>query len=206
MLGCIGSRWARRATLGIAALATLAGCGSASAGGVTPSPSPNIQAQALAFAQCMRSHGVNMPDPQVSGSGSGAQFSIRISDSGGSGPGKGSPAMQAAMSACQKYMPRFGGPGSQTPDPQRQAQMLQFSQCMRTHGIADFPDPSGGGVILQGGPNSNSDINPSSPVFQSAQQACQHFLPERGQQQLNVQDGGAGPGGGSGEVISGSSN
>jgi len=52
---------------------------------------------------------------------------------------------------------------------------LGFSQCMRAHGVSDFPDPSSGGAI---------SVNPSevrSPAFQSAQQACRHLLPARGQ-------------------------
>ena len=42
---------------------------------------------------------------------------------------------------------------SPTPNPSDQyAQILAYSQCMRTHGITDFPDPQtgpGGGVGLQ---------------------------------------------------------
>jgi hypothetical protein len=50
--------------------------------------------------------------------------------------------------------------------------MLAFSQCMRKHGITNFPDPifSNNGVRLQLA--QSSGINPSSPAFQSAQKAC----------------------------------
>ena len=51
---------------------------------------------------------------------------------------------------------------------------LKFAQCMRSHGVSNFPDPGshGGGfqVQLAGG------TNPSSPAFQAAQQACQKIL------------------------------
>jgi hypothetical protein len=57
-----------------------------------------------------------------------------------------------------------------------QQKALAFSACMRKHGLPDFPDPtftSAGGIGIRvhlGGPN--SDLNPSSPVFQAAQKAC----------------------------------
>jgi hypothetical protein len=137
----------------------------------------NPQAAALAFAQCMRAHGVNVGDPTVSGGGSGGgQVHVEI---GTGGLAKGSPQMQAAMTACQKYLPQIGGNGSGTPDPAHQAQALQFAQCMRSHGVADFPDPSSsGGIAING--NAHPDLNPNNPVFQSAQTACQHYLPGKG--------------------------
>jgi hypothetical protein len=47
---------------------------------------------------------------------------------------------------------------------------LQFSQCMRAHGVSDFPDPSPGG-----GYNFNA-VSTSSPTFQAAQSACQKYF------------------------------
>jgi hypothetical protein len=54
---------------------------------------------------------------------------------------------------------------------------IKFSDCMRSHGIPNFPDPSaGGGIQLSSG----SGINPASPAFQSAQKACGKLLPGGG--------------------------
>jgi hypothetical protein len=55
------------------------------------------------------------------------------------------------------------------------AQALDFSRCMREHGVANFPDPSahGGGISIGGG----SGVNPQSPAFQAAQNSCKHLLP-----------------------------
>jgi len=119
------------------------------------------------FSACMRAHGLpNFPDPDSHGA---------ISVGAGSGIDPSSPKFQAAQKACQSLLPNGG-----TPTPQQLAQMekkaLAFSACMRKHGLPDFPDPdfsSGGGIgirIRLGGPN--SDLNPSSPVFQAAQKAC----------------------------------
>jgi hypothetical protein len=53
---------------------------------------------------------------------------------------------------------------------------LAYSRCMRAHGISDFPDPnSQGGIALNGGPG--SDLNPSSPRFKAATNACKPLLP-----------------------------
>jgi hypothetical protein len=48
---------------------------------------------------------------------------------------------------------------------------------MRSHGVSNFPDPSpGGGIQI----NSSSGINPQSPAFQSAQNACSKLMPGGG--------------------------
>ena len=49
------------------------------------------------------------------------------------------------------------------------ASPLAFAQCMRNHGIHDFPDPdSRGNFDLAGG----TDLNSSNPTYQAATQAC----------------------------------
>jgi hypothetical protein len=51
---------------------------------------------------------------------------------------------------------------------------LRFSKCMRSHGVSSFPDPgAGGGIQLSAG----SGINPFSPAFKAAQEACHRLLP-----------------------------
>jgi hypothetical protein len=53
---------------------------------------------------------------------------------------------------------------------------LAYSRCMRAHGITDFPDPNAqGGLDLNGAPG--SDLNPSSPQFKAADNACKSLLP-----------------------------
>ena len=54
----------------------------------------------------------------------------------------------------------------------------KFAACMRAHGVSSFPDPNSQGAI-QIGPSSG--IDPSSPKFRAAQQACQKLLPNGGQ-------------------------
>lgn len=74
------------------------------------------------------------------------------------------------------------GCGSSSSSPSASAgskyqQAVRYSECMRTHGVANFPDPSRGGGILvhAGGPGG---INPASPAFASAQRACAKLGPK----------------------------
>jgi hypothetical protein len=51
---------------------------------------------------------------------------------------------------------------------------LKYSQCMRSHGVANFPDPNtGGGISISSG----SGIDPASPQFQAAEKACREYFP-----------------------------
>jgi hypothetical protein len=45
---------------------------------------------------------------------------------------------------------------------------------MRSHGIVKFPDPNGqGGFAIN---NGTAGIDANSPLYQSAQRACQHYM------------------------------
>ena len=52
----------------------------------------------------------------------------------------------------------------------------KFAQCMRAHGVPDFPDPVNGGFHITSGPG--SDLDPGSPQFAAANTACKAFSPE----------------------------
>jgi hypothetical protein len=57
--------------------------------------------------------------------------------------------------------------GSSTPSHHASNGGIKFADCMRSHGVPNFPDPSpGGGIQIPNG------VNPQSPAFQSAQKAC----------------------------------
>ena len=57
----------------------------------------------------------------------------------------------------------------------RQSQQLQFAQCMRSHGVTNFPDPSASGGTLNA--ISAAGINTQSPTVQAALQACKQYTP-----------------------------
>jgi hypothetical protein len=65
--------------------------------------------------------------------------------------------------------------------------MQAFAQCMRDEGIANFPDPVGGGINLKG-----SGLDPNAPEFRAAHEACVSLLPQPpGRARV---EGGPGPG------------
>jgi hypothetical protein len=163
-----------------AAALTLAACGSE-----TPS-SANTQAKReaaqLKFARCMRDHGVNVPDPKPGGDG--GPGNIRVG-----GPGKDAIApgvMQRADAACRKYLEAVAPKLSPEQQAQLRDQALKFARCMRSHGV-DMPDPEVGNgglrITIRGGPGSKGSLNPSSPAFKDAQEACKAFQPKRATQE-----------------------
>jgi len=79
-----------------------------------------------------------------------------------------SPAFQSAMSACQKLI--TGGASKPGVSAAQKLAALKFSQCMRTHGVSNFPDPvfKNGRIGLGIGPGNN----PNSPAFLQAEKAC----------------------------------
>jgi hypothetical protein len=184
----------------------LTGCGKpAGAAGSMPSASSKaaIEQAQLQFTRCMRDHGANVQDAKPD-TGGGGSTAFQIQGNGDKG------ALDAAMQACQKYMPKAGGP---PPDPAQQQQMLdralKFAQCMRQHGV-NMPDPQASGDgkgIMQQGPDS---IDPKGKTFQEAQKACEQFFgppggAKGGQEPSTQIQGGDGKGGG-GLVIGGNGN
>jgi hypothetical protein len=126
------------------------------------------QSQQLQFAQCMRSNGVpNYPDPSASGGTLGALSAAGIDTH--------SASYQAALQACKRYTPA----GNLTPAQSAadNAKGIEFAQCMRSHGVPNFPDPTSG---PNGEPAVNlgpAGIDPNTPTFQAANRACQKVVP-----------------------------
>jgi hypothetical protein len=159
----------------MAAIALLAAaCGGGGSGSSGTGHSTTYQKE-LAFSQCMRAHGVpNFPDP-----GSNGVIAIQANPAGGAG--KGSPSkdqriggaqMTRANRDCAHLLPNGGVPTA-AQQQQMRNQALRFAECMRAHGIANYPDPStGGGPTTIGG----SGINIQSPQFQAANRACSKDL------------------------------
>jgi hypothetical protein len=161
---------------GAAITVLAAGCG----GSAAPAASPPTYAQEIALVGCMRSHGVpNFPDPSASG-GYSLSPNGSLTGAGGGSVDINSSQAQAAYGDCQHLIP--GGPSlsqlEQDVQQEQQAQAqalpleLKYSQCMRSHGVPNFPSP--------GQPTASpgrSPININSPTFLAATSACQHLLP-----------------------------
>jgi hypothetical protein len=87
---------------------------------------------------------------------------------------KGSPSL-SGVSSSGGAGPSGGQSSTFSMARGNEAAMLAYAQCMRSHGVANFPDPNGQGVI-QG-----SGIDVGSASFQAADKACRHVLPNGGQ-------------------------
>jgi hypothetical protein len=182
LAGCGGGA----SSSGVAHLSTGTSGGSAADGAgksSTPETNASTQQKMVAYSQCMRTHGVpEFPEPTE------GHLLVHSSDHNGQvrGVNPQSSQFQAAQKVCGKLMPEGG-----TPSPAQQAKAqesaLKFSQCMRTHGVPNFPDPtfSGGGAKLTLKAGGANGIDPNSPQFKAAQKTCQSLMPPKG-----------GPGGG----------
>jgi hypothetical protein len=140
-----------------------AGCG-----GSTGKPSSSVTtnvAKAVAYANCMREHGV---DVSV---GSNGSINITGGGSGGGGSSAGQQQSQSAEKACQKLQPPVSGQ-AQAHQEAALKQALKYTQCMRSHGMPDFPDPT----EITGRPIGFSDVDANSPAYPKANQICQPLL------------------------------
>jgi hypothetical protein len=146
--------WATRNTataiIATTALAMLAAaCSSPSSAGGSPNSGRSANSpSAVGYSACMRSHSVpNFPDPTGSGGipKESAQH-LGVSDS----------QFSAAQQACQRLLPATGGSLSASSlqqcflaavCPQALVQQAvnagrEFAQCMRSHGVPNWPDPT----------------------------------------------------------------
>lgn len=122
--------------------ATAAGCSSGRHASATTSPSVNDQALALSiglqFAQCARQHGrPDFPDPA-------------IQDGALAFPGASKEDQLAVQDACVSILRRLPASMRQQnrpPTADELAKLRQFAQCMRQHGVPDWPDPKSDGTF-----------------------------------------------------------
>lgn len=149
-----------------AALALLSGCGS----GTTSSKGPKAQhstgtSSPIQLAQCARAHGLpNFPDPTQAPDGLW-QFPPMADN-------------QQLPSACAALKSRMGGqgPSHKAVSQAEIVKLRQFAQCMRQHGIPDWPDPQNDGSfvlpprISQGG----------KALGKGPTEACRAYLPGHG--------------------------
>jgi hypothetical protein len=133
--------------LGLAGLIGLngAGCGSSASSGTGTAgrsgtagsgddTKPSAQEKAVKFAACMRANGVpHFPDPDPKGE---FNFGVDVSKV----------VFTHAVDACKALQP----PGSLSAKrtPKQQSASLRFAQCVRDHGVKDFPDPVNGEPLI----------------------------------------------------------
>jgi len=169
----------RRQPAALAATALIALLATACGGGASPAASatggPTREQAALAYAGCMRSHGVpDFPDPDGNG-----DFHLSNNQQGRGAKGSGSTSVSSQEMAANHLCHHLLAAGPQMDAAQNQhalSQLVKYAQCMRAHGVPNFPDPktTNGGIGVPSGIGFDmSGINQKSPQYRSADQACQ---------------------------------
>jgi hypothetical protein len=161
------------ATIATGGALAIAACGASRS---TPSHGGSVRTGFLAYSACMRSHGVpNFPDPS---SGGGIHLTV-----GSINPF--SPSVKSAQARCHKLLPGGGPP--QGVSEQQKERLVRTAECMRSHGVTGFPDPTtmpptnpkdysilegigglGGGLFLL----VPKTIDVTSPAFKQAATTC----------------------------------
>ena len=145
------------------------GSPSSTGSGGSPNAGGSAASQLIAYTQCMRSHGV----PDYPGPNSNGQMPKITS---GQQVGASDSRLTAAQGACQALWP-YQAP-TQAQQRQQLTDDLKFAQCMRSHGVPDFPDPtsepSGPRFVIS---ISRDGFDPHSPQILAKAHACQHVLP-----------------------------
>jgi len=151
----------------------LSGCAASGGEGGGTSTSGGSTAL-IAMSRCMRAHGISdFPDP-ANAPGGGVGLSVTMTPGSSAVTVAGiefsGPAFTAAEKAC-----RFGAYGTRPKLTAAQKRgMLKSAQCMRDHGVPNFPDPTFGAGGADAPKESNSQVNPDSPAFRAAARACRN--------------------------------
>ena len=147
-----------------------AGCGggapfqtrtaSSSAGGTAKKVS--YQDKLVKLAECIRAHGVpHFPDPDPKGE---SAFGIDVS-----------PAVwKKATEACRDLTPPGTFSGKRTP--KQQSDSLRFAECVREHGVKDFPDPVNGDPLIDTTKIPSSNRPGGMTILNAATKKCGSIL------------------------------
>jgi hypothetical protein len=167
----------------LAALAMVAlisaGCGSnassetgtaGSTGAATGTPSTGTaadkkltkQEKAVKFAECMRANGVpHFPDPGPKGDFNfGVDVTVEV--------------WLKAIDACKALKPPGALSAKRTP--KEQSASLRFAQCVRDHGVKDFPDPVNGEPLIDTYKIPSSNKPGGMTILNAATDACGGIL------------------------------
>ena len=120
--------------------------------------------KAVKFAECIRAHGVSdFPDPNAKN-----QFEYGVSVT---------PAVwKQATAACKDLQPP--GTLSSKRTPKEQSASLRFAQCIREHGVKDFPDPVDGEPLVNTYKIPSSNRPGGMTILNAAMQKCGNVLEE----------------------------
>jgi hypothetical protein len=123
---------------------------------------PTKRDKAVKFAECVRAHGVpHFPDPDATGN---FNFGVDVSAA----------TFTAAVNACKALQP----PGSLSShrSVKQQSAALRFAQCVRAHGVPDFPDPVNGQPLIDTDHIPSSNAPSGMSILNAATHKCGSVL------------------------------
>jgi hypothetical protein len=122
------------------------------------------QEKAVKFAQCIRAHGVSdFPDPTDKNADA---YGISVT-----------PAVWTkAVDACKALKPPGALSAKRTP--KQLSAEVKFAQCVRDHGVKDFPDPVNGEPLVNTYKIPSSNKPGGMTILNAAMQKCGHVLEE----------------------------
>jgi hypothetical protein len=160
----------RAAIVAITALTGLlgAGCGSGATPGTgTATPTATVKSaaapdKAVKFSECIRRHGVpHFPDPDAKGD---YVFGIDVSPE----------VWKRAVDACKALQPPGALSGKRSP--KQQSEALRFAECVREHGVKDFPDPVNGDPLIDTTKIPSSNAPGGMTILNAATHKCGGIL------------------------------
>jgi hypothetical protein len=119
--------------------------------------------KAVKFSECLRANGVSdFPDPNAAGQFPSYGVSV-------------TPAVwKRAVAACKALQP----PGSLNAHmtPTQFSAALKFAQCVREHGVPDFPDPVNGQPLIDTTHIPSANKPGGMTILNAATHTCGHLL------------------------------
>jgi hypothetical protein len=167
--GCGGTSTAAPADTSSSSNSTTAGHTSTTSHTSTVTP----REKAVKFSECMRANGVSaFPDPDASGA-------LTIDAvANGSSVDTSSATFEQALSACRDLEPP-GFTGHER-SPQQQDAALKFAQCVREHGVKDFPDPATDDPLVDTRRIPSSGTPGGMSILNAAMRTCRSYAAAAG--------------------------
>ncbi len=122
--------------------------------------------KAVKFSECMRAHSVSdFPDPDASGEF--PSYGVSVTEA----------VWTRAVAACKSLQPP--GTLSAKLTPAQESAALEFAQCVRKHGVRDFPDPVSGQPLIDTDHIPSANKPGGMTILNAATNTCGRLLAQR---------------------------
>ena len=119
--------------------------------------------KAVKYAECLRAKGVSdFPDPNASGQF--PSYGVSVTPT----------VWKSATTACKALAPP--GAGSAKLTPTQLSDALRFAQCVREHGVPDFPDPVNGQPLIDTTKIPSANKSGGMTILNAATHTCGHLI------------------------------